>query len=106
MSDTIKQISDHYGHRVQTEKCVEELIELKQSILNLNHLQEWNDIQRIARRPDADRIEEAITNFTEEIADVSNMLDHMMYLYGCREEVERIKVAKLERQLRRIEGEV
>ena len=43
-----------------------------------------------------------IQNVIEELADVSLMVDQMIYLYDCEQEVKSIKRQKVERQLERM----
>ena len=45
---------------------------------------------------------ENIQNVIEELADVSLMVDQMIYLYDCENEVKNIKRQKVERQLERM----
>ena len=71
------QIINHYGFEAQKAKLKEEMTEL-------------------AYAPNEE-------NFIEEIADVLNVLQGIIYFRGWEQQVLQIQEAKLDRQLRRIE---
>ena len=71
------QIINHYGFEAQQAKLKEEMTELAYA-----HNEE---------------------NFIEEIADVLNVLQGIIYFRGWEQQVLQIQEAKLDRQLRRIE---
>lgn len=71
------QIINHYGFEAQKAKLKEEMTELAYA-----HNEE---------------------NFIEEIADVLNVLQGIIYFRGWEQQVLQIQEAKLDRQLRRIE---
>lgn len=73
------QIINHYGFEAQKAKLKEEMTELAYA-----HNEE---------------------NFIEEIADVLNVLQGIIYFRGWEQQVLQIQEAKLDRQLRRIEEE-
>jgi len=71
------QIINHYGFEAQKAKLKEEMTEL-------------------AYAPNEE-------NFIEEIADVLNVLQGIIYFRGWEQQVLQIQEAKLDRQLKRIE---
>jgi len=80
-------IANYYGHESQTMIAIEEMSEL---IKELCKKQRGYDRHK---------------NITEEIADVSIMIEQLISLYDCKSEVSKMIDYKLERQLRRIENE-
>ena len=70
----------HYGRGNQQLKAIEELSEL---------------IRALARGDDSE-------NVAEEMADVRIMLDQLEIMFGNREDVRRIELAKLDRMNRRL----
>lgn len=81
------KIINHYGFRPQLEKTIEEYQELVEAIEGY-----------ISGDDTAEHL-------MEEIADVEVMVDQLKLYIGCWEEVDRIKRFKVNRQLKRIEGE-
>lgn len=47
--------------------------------------------------------EELLANVYEELADVSICLRYLIEIYGCKEEVKKIRLEKFERELQRIQ---
>lgn len=86
MQSDLKQIADHYGLRVQMRQTIEEMAELTQVICK-------------AERYDLDTVRD---HLTEEVADVSIMIDQLEYLLGDSR-IAQIKAEKIARQKRRIE---
>lgn len=88
--DSIKIIANHYGLEHQLRKCREELTELCVATIGY-HIGENNkeDIQRIVT----------------EIADVEIMTAQLKYLLDIKEKVNKEKVYKINRQLKRMESE-
>lgn len=86
MNEDYKKIADHYGLRKQLWQTVEEMAELTQVICKTG-------------RYDMDTVRD---HLVEEVADVSIMIDQVIYLLGDNR-VEQIKAEKIARQKRRIE---
>lgn len=82
MTDKLMMIFNTYGLKNQKIKLIEEMHELEQAIIN-------ND--------------EA--NFIEEFADVQVLMDQIITTMN-RSEINRIKKYKINRQIKRINGEV
>ena len=91
----VKQIADHFGFEVQTEKTIEEVAELTVAIKHMKKIDENC----------ADRM----LNFIEELADVKIMVDQLIYLtekdaedyFNVGEAIE----SKIQRTLKRIRSE-
>ncbi len=87
--EKICRIADTYGYDAQSRQCIEEMAELTQAINKL-----W-------RKPGKDSMKHVV----EEIADVQIMLCQMVYLLGDDgEEIANMIDTKLDRQIKRIEG--
>ena len=86
MNEDFKKIANHYGLRCQLWQTVEEMAELTQVICKVG-------------RYDMDTVRE---HLVEEVADVSIMIDQVIYLLGDNR-IEQIKAEKIARQKRRIE---
>jgi NTP pyrophosphatase (non-canonical NTP hydrolase) len=82
----VEVIERHYGTDEQSRQTIEEMGEL---IVALNKVHRHYS-------------NENIQNVIEELADVSLMVDQMIYLYDCENEVKNIKRQKVERQLERM----
>ena len=82
-----------YGAKEQCLKCIEEMSELTKAILKLRYCKKPYEVQIL---------EDAVT---EEMADVEIMLEQMKMINDNREEVELMKIKKLERLKRRLEHE-
>ena len=78
----IRKIADHYGLDIQQLKLIEECGEL---------------IVAVAKGEDK--------NIIEELADVSIMLEQVVYLMNCKKKFKMAKAMKINRQLGRMEGE-
>lgn len=86
MNEDFKKIANHYGLRRQLWQTVEEMAELTQVICKTG-------------RYDMDTVRD---HLVEEVADVSIMIDQVIYLLGDNR-IEQIKAEKIARQRRRIE---
>ena len=82
-----KKIADHYGLRRQLWQTVEEMAELTQVICK-------------TRRYDMDAVRD---HLVEEVADVSVMIDQIVYLLGDNM-IAKIREEKINRQLERIKN--
>lgn len=88
-TDNLKRIADHYGLKHQLSKCKEELYELYGAI---------NDYQE-------DYSKENLKAIITEIADVEIMTAQLKYLLSVNDKVDKEKIYKISRQLRRMESE-
>lgn len=96
--DKLLKIINHYGVMPQLKYFQSEVFELNEAIINREL--HWNYDTEIQ---DIKPLEEHIT---EEIADVTVLLEQIRLFYNIPEkEVIRIKWEKVERQLERIENE-
>lgn len=90
----IETIADHYGYEEQSNQLVEEMAELTVAI---NHL------RRARKRKDKDKLEIALDNVKEEIADVYVMLDQIVHLLNIpKDEVIALMTFKVNRTKERI----
>jgi NTP pyrophosphatase (non-canonical NTP hydrolase) len=87
MNEDFKKIADHYGLRRQLWQTVEEMAELTQVICK-------------TRRYDMDAVRD---HLVEEVADVSIMIDQIVYLLGDNM-IAKIREEKINRQLERIKN--
>ena len=95
-SKALIKIASHYGLERQRIKIIEELSELTTEIAKTNTLMMIDEpVEAESRR------EYVIC----EMADVKNMIEQMMFLMNCADEVKGVQDYKIKRQLRRIETE-
>ena len=87
MNEDFKKIANHYGLRCQLWQTVEEMAELTQVICKTG-------------RYDMDTVRD---HLAEEVADVSIMIDQIVYLLGDNM-IARIREEKINRQLERIKN--
>ena len=80
-------IANHYGLKSQSLIAIEEMSELTKELCKDN------------RGYDRDK------DIIEELADVSIMIEQLINLYDCQDDVSKMIDYKLERQLRRMEQE-
>lgn len=85
MNEDLKKIANHYGLRRQLWQTVEETAELTQVICKTG-------------RYDMDTVRD---HLVEEVADVSIMIDQIVYLLGYNM-IAKIREEKIKRQLERI----
>lgn len=90
----LAMIARHYGLRPQLKKSTEELRELVRAIQTLRFML-WIDK---AEKKHFDHVH-------EEIADVRIMLEQIELLTGGSQSCEEWRTAKLDRQIKRIQGE-
>ena len=84
----LRKIADHYGLTVQKNQLAEECAELIHAISKTNR----NPASAIAQ-----------ANLIEELADVSIMLEQVVYLMSCRLDVIEITERKLDRTMRKMQ---
>ena len=87
----IKKIISTYDQSSRADLAIEEMAELQKALLKY----------RRADRPELQALR--MKDIAEEIADVQIMLDQLIEVYDCRDDVERMIGYKIERQLQRIE---
>ena len=89
--EAIHKINDYYGQEVQERQTIEEMSELTKALNKL-----WRFDNKKSK-------EELLANVYEELADVSICLQYLIEIYGCKEEVKKIRLEKFERELQRIQ---
>ena len=98
MDNAIKQIADKYGYDAQSRQLIEECAELTQAVNKLWRLEQKQN-RTITQDIDLTFAKE---NLIEELADVSIMVEQMLYLLDCKSDFEIEKAKKIKRQLGRI----
>lgn len=97
IQQNIQKIARHYGLEHQREKTIEECLELIQAIEKYQQ-ELWNEgyvcISKGYRK-----------HIIEEIADVQIMIKQMVYLMGCKKDLEHFMRYKIDRQLKRMKTE-
>ena len=91
------QIANHYGLEGQKNQLIEEMAELTQAICKMNRVHGCG--QPVA---DSLKIRDLEHNLVEELADVRLVLNQVIFLLGCDQEVQEIENQKIERTLERI----
>lgn len=92
--------ADYYGYDAQSNQLIEECAELIQAINK--HKRVLHNVQSVNMT-----LKEAISNVSEEIADVEIMLTQIKYLLGINEQyIDTIKEMKIKRTAQRIEKEL
>lgn len=92
--------ADYYGYDAQSNQLIEECAELIQAINK--HKRVLHNGQSVNMT-----LKEAISNVSEEIADVEIMLTQIKYLIGINEQyIDTIKEMKINRTAQRIEKEL
>lgn len=91
------QIANFYGLNGQQNQLIEEMAELTQAICKMNRVHGCG-------QPVANEIKIASLeyNLFEELADVRLVLDQVIFLLGCDQEVQEIENQKIERTLERM----
>lgn len=93
----LRDIASYYGSTTQCRQCIEECAELIQAI------SKWDRAQNSG---DPEKVKTVVSRMVEEIADVRIMLDQLIYLYGCSEEVDKMIDEKINRHIVRIGMEI
>lgn len=94
--EAIHKINDSYGQEVQERQTIEEMSELTKALNKL-----WRFDKNVLHNKKSK--EELLANVYEEHADVSICLQYLIEIYGCKEEVKKIRLEKFERELQRIQ---
>ena len=92
----LREVADYYGMELQTEKLIEECAELCAAAARLSL------VYRIGTTVFPHTLYE---NFCEEMADVLNVIEQLVFLYDAEEEVNHIRQEKIKRTLRKIRAE-
>lgn len=94
MENKIHRIAIHYGPDSQLDQTIEELAELTVAIRKFIRFKENSSRSELVN---------LFYNLTEEVADVEIMLEQLKYLFPIvAVDVEKIKIEKLDRQIKRI----
>ena len=89
----LREVADYYGMELQMEKLIEECAELCAAAARMRlHMPVEGAEQETPVR----------ANFFEEVADVYNMLDQIVYLYAAETRVDTVRRAKIARTEARI----
>lgn len=94
----LREIADYYGMELQTEKLIEECAELCAAAARLSQ-------SNTLCLCDTKRLDALYDNFFEEMADVLNVIEQLVYLCEAEDTVNRIQQEKIERTLRKIRAE-
>jgi NTP pyrophosphatase (non-canonical NTP hydrolase) len=100
MDNAIKQIADKYGYDAQSRQLIEECAELTQAV---NKLWRLEQVKNRTVTQDID-LSFAKEHLVEELADVSIMVEQMLYLLDCKCDFEIEKAKKIKRQLERMKS--
>ncbi len=87
---------DAWGEDTQIDMCIEEMSELIKELLKYRRIKKSNS--------NKDKIEERKEKVQEEIADVLNTVEQMAFIFG-EKEVVRIREDKINRTLKKLEGQ-
>ena len=100
MYENLWKIIEHYGINNQQRKLEEEVFELQEAIMELQHYEEYAcdfDYQTTLKKQKE--------HITEELADVMVILEQFKKYYNIPDdEIEKIKEFKVKRQLERIDN--
>lgn len=113
LKEELLKIINHYGIKPQLKYFQSEVFELNEAVLykeeyeQLEKLNPFTPVYKLSRALSGNTQEDKkITHIAEEIADVEVMLNQIQYYYGISDqEIMEIKLEKVERQIKRIEGE-
>ena len=98
--DNYLKIINHYGINNQQRKLAEEVFELQEAIMELQHYEEYAcdfDYQTTLKKQKE--------HITEELADVMVILEQFKKYYNIPDdEIEKIKEFKVKRQMERIDN--
>ena len=97
-SDPRFQIAQFFGLENQKTQLIEEMAELTQAICKMNRITILGQPAPFLRK-EGEVIKE---NMIEELADVRLVLNQVIFLLGCDQEVQEIENQKIERTLERI----
>ena len=101
MREEIRLLANMYGYELQSRQCIEELSELIQAICK-DKRKRTSTSNNSAIVKSISKSSETGSHIVEEIADVEIMLEQLKLLMDCNNEVEKVKVSKINRQLKRL----
>ena len=101
MREAINLIANKYGYELQSRQCIEELSELIQAICKDKRKRTATSNNSEIIKP-ISKFSETGSHVIEEIADVEIMLEQLKLLMDCSDEVKKVKISKINRQLERI----
>jgi len=93
----VKQIADHYRLGKQMTKLVEECAEFIQAAMKLQAIQDNPSKENM------NKLGAVMNNWYEELADLSLVVEQIIYLADKKGEIELIRQEKIERTLQEIE---
>lgn len=93
-----QKIAEHFGEAVQMQQLVEEMSELTKAICKYARLNGQG--QPVAESVTEEAVE---ANLVEELADVLLVLEQVIYLHGCKDEVEKVMTEKIAKVNERIQ---
>ena len=91
------KVADHYGLEVQMQQLIEEMAELTQAICKYFRIHGQG--QAVSKKLSSYDIEQ---NLVEELADVKLVLDQVVFLLACEDEVQEVMKQKVNRCIERI----
>lgn len=97
-NNNIKAIADTYGYDAQSRQLIEECAELIQAVNKVWRIQQING-RTVSQDIDLSFAKE---HLVEELADVSIMIEQIVYLLKCEDDFNSEKMRKIKRQLARI----
>lgn len=95
MDDRTKKLVEYLGIETRVDKTIEECAELIQALCKYKSALERRKAENVSNA-------KAIYDVTEEMADVSNCIEQMIYLLGVEKQVHDIKQEKIERTFYRL----
>lgn len=98
MDVAIKHIADKYGYDAQSRQLIEECAELIQAVNKVWRIQQING-RTVSQDIDLSFAKE---HLIEGLADVSIMVEQMLYLLDCKSDFEAERAKKIKRQLGRM----
>lgn len=101
MREAINLIANKYGYELQSRQCIEELSELIQAICKDKRKRTATSNNSEIIKP-ISKFSETGSHVIEEIADCEIMFEQLKLLMDCSDEVEKVKISKINRQLERI----
>lgn len=93
--EKLKLIAETYGFNAQSRQLIEEMAECTVAINKLWRKQNYGGTSK--------EIAEAHMNLLHELADVSVMMQQIIFLLGCEDEIGGVIDRKIDRQLARME---
>ena len=90
------QIASHYGYDNQSQQLIEEMAELTQAICKEKRSRKGQALG------DYWKVEDIRSNLIEEVADVKLVLDQLIYILGCSNDIQEIINQKVERTIERM----